>query len=224
MRTLRYDMKVMYSPGQATGLLALWGLVGLAYAGLVLKAPAGVRALGVLSMIETTLPLLALFAMGHAASLEWEERTLELSASYPTGAFGLLVRRVAVSAGLFAAVEATTLGVFWALIPEMGDPGPGNVFRVAWSVIPPALLVGAVGFLGSVAGKHYVAGLGAGLLVWGVNLLRPGLLTETLYLFQASRPLPGLDVGANRLWLTVAAAVVFGAAVALWSRRERSIR
>ncbi len=224
MRSLRYDLKLMYPPGELAALLALWGLILLAYADRLFGKPPEVQVLGVLAILEASLPLLALFAVAHAVSLEWEEGSVELSMSYPLGGLGLLARRLGVGLLLCALVEAVTLGLCRWLLPLMAQPGPGNALRVAWVIAPPALFVAALGLLGSVVGKHHVAGLGAGLLVWGLDLVRPGLLTGQLYLYQASRPLPSLSLGPNRLGLTLAAIAGFALAAVLWSRRERALR
>lgn len=200
------------------------GPPALAYTHLLIDAPPGTRVLGVVGMLETGLPLLALVAVGHAASLEWEEGSIELSLSCAGGGLGLLTVRLLVGLGVFLAVTAATLGAFTLLMPELADPGPLSVFRVAWLVTPPALLVGTIGLLASIAGRHYVAGIAAGLLPWGLDLLMPGKVTGSLFLFQASHPLPGLSLEANRWWLMAAALMVLALAATLWGRRERAVR
>lgn len=224
MNRLGHETRLMYQPLPIAGVVAVWGLLGLAFSHLLVNGAPGARVGGVVGMLEAGLPILALVAVCHAASLEWEEGSIELSLTYPGGGVGLLVARLLVGIGFFGAVVAATLGGFTLLMPELLDPGPLNVFRVAWLVTPPALFVGTVGLLMSIAGRHYVAGIAGGLLIWGLDLLLPGKVTGQLYLFQASQPLPAISLDANRWWLTAAAAVVAGLAVALWSRRERAVR
>lgn len=224
MNRLGHEIRLMYQPLPIAGVVTVWGLLGLAFSHLLLDGPPGVRVMGAVGMLELGLPILALVAVTHAASLEWEEGTIELSLSYPGGGLGLVTTRLLVGLGFLLVVLTATLAGFTLLMPELAEPGALNVFRVAWLVTPPALLVGSVGVLVSIAGKHYVAGIGAGLLPWGLDLLLPGQVTRGLYLFQTSHPLPGVVLEANRGWLTAAAFVILGLAFALWSRRERAVR
>lgn len=224
MTALRCDVKVMYTWGQALALAAVWGLVGLAFADRLGGAPADVLVWGLRAMLEVALPPLALAAVAHAAVLEWEERTVELTLSYPGGGTKLLGRRLAVGGALFVLIGSVAVAAFWALAPVIGQAGLLEVARAAGTVSPPALFVAAVGLFASVATKSHAGGLGAGMLVWGLDLALPGKLTGQLYLFQASRPLDGVALADNRAWLVAAAAATFVAAFALWSRRERALR
>jgi len=223
-RTL-YEIRLLYRPLELIAVLAAWGLIGLAHVDVMLDLPAGPRVGAAVAMLETGLPLLAIFAVGHTASVEWEERTVELSLSYQGGAFGVLGHRLAVAGTLFAGVATLTVAAFAAIMPEMLRPGPANAFQVAVEAVPPALLVGSLSLLGSIVGRNYLSGLVTALALWGVELLLPGRLTGPLYLFQASRPLPELAscLTTNRIGLCLLAAVVFGLALAFWSWRERMV-
>lgn len=225
MRALRYDLKLMYPLLQVVGFVGLWGLTVLVYVSTFSRGglPASLRVYGVINLLETTLPLLALFAVGHALSLEWEERTIELSLSFIGGGADILTRRLTVGCLVILTMGGATLVTLWAVVPEMVAK-PAGVVQLACRVIPPATFVAAVGLLGSVAGKQYLAGIISGLTVWGVNLVFPGKVARLLYLFQLSRPLPGLNLTHNRLALVAAALVALAATFTLWSNRERALR
>lgn len=225
MARARYEIRLMYRLPELLAVLAAWTLIGVAYANVMQDLPPGARARGVLAMLETALPLVALFAVGHAASIEWEERTAELSLSYRGGSFGILGHRLAIAGALLVAVTILSVAAFAALMPEMLKPGQVNAFRVGLTAVPPALLIGSASLLASIVGRGYLAGLAAGLALWGLDILLPGKLTGPLYLFQASRPVSdlGLSLSANRIALCLLAALVLGAALVLWSRRERVV-
>ncbi len=223
----RTEWKLMYQFGPLVALLALWGSVALATTQFWLDAPRAERAAGVLMVLEVGLPLLALFSFAHAASLEWEEGTVELVLSYPRGGRSLLGRRLLAGSVVFIGMAALALGAFCVLLPEMLQAGPANAFRLLGLAVPPALFVGAAGLLGGIIGRHYAAGVALGLLPWVLDLFVPGNVSRWLYLFQASRPLCascGVRLGPNRALILLAASLLVGAAFFLWTRRERAVR
>lgn len=223
----RLEWKLMYQLVPLAVVIGLWGAVALGTTVLWLEAPQAVRANGVLMLLETGLPLLALFAFGHAATVEWEERTAELTFTYPSGGTALLAFRLLVALATYAGMTVVAVTAFSPLLPEMLHSGPANGLRLVGLATPPAVFVGAVGLVGSVIGRHYAVGLTAGLVPWGLDLVFRGRVTRCFYLFEASRPagrgVLGVSLAGNRALLLAGAVVLLGLVFIVWNHRARAV-
>ncbi len=165
-------------------------------------------------MGELLMPLAALVASTHAVVLDRENGVGEVVRTAARWRPGVPLRRVLVAWAAFLAAIPVVLAVPPLL---MGiDLGLGRMILAP--LAPAAFLTGLALAVSAWLGS-YVTGLAAAGMVWVSDLMRPGVLTGPLYLFQAGQPLADLNLQANRLLLVGAGAVLIALALGLYDRR-----
>ncbi|MDQ7793326.1 MAG: hypothetical protein RDU89_02770 [bacterium] len=167
---------------------------------------AGARAVRV---AEITLAPLAVIAAGHATTLDDEARAGEVVRSLPPWRPAIPLRRLAAGWAAFV-LAVPVVPALAGLVTSTGfDVAPVAVAPLAPAAFLTGLVLAAATLL-----RSYPAGVAAAMAVWASDLLRPGVLTGPLYLFQRGNPMEGVDLVANRLALGLAGAAL--AAFALW--------
>jgi len=167
----------------------------------------------VMRVVELVTPIIGVFAMGHAASLDAESGTSELVRSLPHWTPGVVLRRAG------AGVLMLTLSLVLTLL--MGHLLASLEFSLdrPFLCLPPSVFVGGLALAVSTSARSYVAGVVTALGFWLMDVVRPGVCTGPLYLFQAGQPLRTLDLELNRLLLCAGAGLLAALASWLYSRR-----
>jgi hypothetical protein len=192
LATLRYEARIIF------GVTAALPVLGLPLAAFVeglmwhrdpIHAP---QAIDVLRTFEVVLPLATGLAAAHLMTVEREEGFDELRRSYPEATWRVPLLRVA-GACLLALV-----GLALGLIGFRLAYGPFDAAALVGPAIPPALvLLGLALATGNLTGSYWPAAA-AVMGVWFLEFQTKGAVTKTLFLFDASWPVAGVDYDLNR--------------------------
>jgi hypothetical protein len=165
---------------------------------------------------EVALPLTAGLLSAHLMNIEREEGFDELRRSTQEKSWRLPLLRTsgAITYTLIAALVAA------ALFRLAG--GDFMLADVLIPALPPTLvLLGLSLLMGNLSGNYW-ASAGAVIAHWTLDLYMMGRVSQTLFLFDASFPLPEVNYDLNRLLLTALGILLLGLNVAFsaWRRRR----
>ncbi|HCW51343.1 MAG TPA: hypothetical protein DGR79_04665 [Clostridiales bacterium] len=171
----------------------------------------------VVRVVELAAPIVGVFTMSHAASLDVDAGTAELVGSMPRWAPGVILRRAAAGFLMLA------LSVVFMVLAARLVTGLEFSLDRPFLALPPAAFLAGVGLVVSAWTRSHATGLAAALGLWAMDVIRPGMCTGPLYLFQGGRPAccqaAGLDLCLNRLLLCAGAAFLVALSSWLYSRR-----
>ena len=198
LATLRYEARIIF------GVTAALPVLGLPLAALVeglmwsrepVPAP---HLVDVLRTFEVVLPLATGLAAAHLMTVEREEGFDELRRSYPEATWHVPLLRTA--GAILLALLSLALGVAAFRLVY----GPFDIPAIIGPALPPALvLLGLSLGMSNLTGSYWLAAA-ATMGYWFFDFQTKGAVSKTLYLFDASWPLPGLDHDLNRGLLVVA--------------------
>jgi len=174
----------------------------------------------VLRVVELAAPIVGVLAVSHATSLDVDAGTAELVGSMPRWTPGVILRRAA------AGFLMLTLSLVFIVLAARLVTGLEFSLDRPFLALPPSVFLAGLGLVVSAWTRSHAAGLAAALGLWVMDLIRPGMCTGPLYLFQAGRPpccqTAGLDLCPNRLLLCAGAAFLVALSSWLYSRRGLS--
>jgi len=194
---VRYEARIIFG---VTAVLPVLGLPLAAFVqGLIWQRPLSPQPqlIDVLRTFEMTLPLVAGLAAAHLMTVEREEGFDELRRTYPEATWRVPLLRTAGACLL--ALVSLGLGIvgFWLAY------GPFDVAAIVGPALPPTLaLLGLSLSVGNLTSSYWLAAA-AVMGTWFFEFQTQGAITKTLFLFDASWPIPGVDYDLNRTLLVL---------------------
>ena len=202
---VRYEARIIFGVTAALPVLGLplaAFVEGLMWSREPVPAP---HLIDVLRTFEVALPLVTGLAAAHLMTVEREEGFAELRDTYPEATWRVPLLRTA--GAILLALLSLALGVLGFRLVH----GPFDVAAVVGPAIPPALvLLGLSLVTSNLTGSYWLAAA-AVMSTWFFELQTKGAVTKTLFLFDASWPLPGVDYDLNRGLLVALGLALFAA-------------
>jgi len=165
------------------------------------------------AFFELMLPLAAILIMSQLFAEEMEPGIPQWLMSLPTRNGMLVLQRWGIGTVLLLVLYAVS-----ALIVHIGViPIPLGSFTL--EMLPPALWLGNLAMLATLAFRSYVGGLSAPLLYWLLELLSRGGITQRYYLFAATFT-DRSSLYSNRFALLAMSFLALLISVWLFSRRS----
>lgn len=164
------------------------------------------------TVMVLTMNVFAALVFSAFAAEELEERVMRLLYACPVPAAYVMLEKIAIClillmAGVSACAAAASGGDDW--------------WPLMRAAVPASLFIGAVSAASSMIGRNVLAGLGAGIGYWSVELLTYGRWSGSLYLFQSIWPNERIDGGVNALLLCSAAGMLFGLVAVMVARGKQ---
>lgn len=144
---------------------------------------------------EVGFPLFAIFLFSQLFSEEIEEGMLKWILSMPMNHWVYLFERWFVGLGILLIIYTGSILLINYYLLSI----PLDEFFL--HVLLPSLLLGHVAMLVTILGRSVLLGMAIPLFYWIFESLSLGILTKQLFLFQATFPIPNVDLGFNRLLL-----------------------
>jgi hypothetical protein len=211
-----YEARIVFGMASLLPLLLLPGYMFLGW--LLWTSRGTVPALAqITSVFELMLTLSGGLACAHLMTIEREEGFDEIRRTYAEPSWRVPLMR-ALEALVFISISALLAALFFYLAH-----GPYHFDQVVLPAFAPALYLCGLGLLvNNVTGSYWIA---AGVVVgyWYGEFITMGVYTKTLFLFNHSMPVPGIDSTLNRVLLMLGALLFFAlnAGFSIWRRRGR---
>jgi ABC-type transport system involved in multi-copper enzyme maturation permease subunit len=213
-RRVSYSLKVMLSG-------SLWGafLISILLARIV-SHPEWVgfeqRDLHtLLTLMLIVMPVIAVVIFANSFAEELEEKLLRLLYAYPYKMLYVILEKIVLCLIFILICFAICLwvGHLGGIVISWHD-----VNYAAWRILPATLFIGALSLLVSLLGRNMLAGLGAGIGFWFLELTTHGQWTKKLFLFQPIWPINTTTQNENSLFLLLIGFALFTVAIYLFHK------
>lgn len=170
-----------------------------------------------LTLMLLVMPVMAVVIFANSGAEELEEKLLRLLYAYPYKMLYVILEKITICLICLLVIFALNIGVahlgFITLSWE-------DVIYLGWRALPATLFLGALSLLVSLLGRNMLAGLGAGVGYWFLELITQGKWTNHLYLFQAIWPINKTTQNENSLWLLLIGCIMLLTAVLLFHKSK----
>ncbi|MBW7476268.1 hypothetical protein K0T92_16145 [Paenibacillus oenotherae] len=169
------------------------------------------------SIYEYMFPLVAVFMMSQLFAEELQPDVAGWLMSLPFRSWKLLLGRWLLGMAMLALLYLGGILIIHYCVLPISLPA------LSYQVLPPALWLGQLAMLGSIAGRSYAVGLGIPLFYWVLETLTAGVFTRRLYLFAGKMPEYAEWVW-NRNMLLALSGLALLLSLLIFSRRSYFIR
>jgi ABC-type transport system involved in multi-copper enzyme maturation permease subunit len=168
-----------------------------------------------LTLMLIVMPVIAVVIFANSFAEELEEKLLRLLYVFPYKMLYVILEKIVLCLIflLFSFVLSLWVGHLGGIALTWHD-----VNYAAWRILPATLFIGALSLLVSLVGRNMLAGLGAGIGYWFLELATHGQWTKKLFLFQSIWPINTTTQNENSLFLLLSGLVLFTVAFYLFHR------
>lgn len=209
-----YEARVSFG---TTVLLAVLGLPACALISALNWRDVPAAFAQVMEVFELGLPLVAGIASAHLMSVEREERFDALRDSYPEPIWHVPLLRT------LGALELTLLCLLSGLISFRVVYGEFDVRLIVLAACPPAIYLSGLALLVGNLAQNGWAASAAVIGYWAFEFQLGGTQTQTLFLFDKTHPLNGVNYDVNRLLLIAVGGGFMLANYAVYRLRRRGV-
>ncbi|WP_227013906.1 hypothetical protein [Paenibacillus psychroresistens] len=162
------------------------------------------------------MPVIAIVIFANSFAEELEERLPRLLYAYPFKMLYVILERIGLCLILLLiSFTISIIGGYLGGIPLSWQ----DVNYVAWRIFPASLFLGALSLLVSLLGRNMLAGLGAGIGYWFIEMTTQGQWTGKIFLFQFIWPVAAATSQIeNSLYLLLLGLALFTAAIFLFHK------
>lgn len=166
---------------------------------------------------EYMFPIVAIFVMSQLFAEELEPEVSGWLMSLPFRSWKLLLYRYFLGMAVLAALYlAGIVFIHYSVLPI-------PLLSFTYDALPPAIWLGHLAMLSSLAGRSDVIGLGVPLFYWVLETLSAGAVTRELHLFGA-RFVNDAELIWNRNMLLVLSGLALALSLLIFARRSYYIR
>jgi len=219
LHRMKYSVKLLLS-GYFYGAVAYWALLAVMLAN-VESWSIGKADLHTLSAVLVIgFPLFNIVLFAGLFAEETEERTLRLHYTYRHRPVWLLLEKIALASLILLLAYTVCLIVAHVLLLPLTAQ---ELWEVTRHVLPANVYLASLSLLFSLVGRGVLAGIGAGVGYWMLELTTLGKWTGPLFLFERVFPTGSANLSDNGLYLTLAGMGCFGLCVLVIGFGQRKI-
>jgi ABC-type transport system involved in multi-copper enzyme maturation permease subunit len=160
-------------------------------------------------------PVIAVVIFANSFAEELEEKLFKLLYAYPYKMLYVILEKITL--GLILLLFSFALSLFVGHLCGVSLTWH-DVIDLGWRILPATLFLGALSLFVSLLGRNMLAGLGAGIGYWFIELTTFGKWTGKLYLFQPIWPMNAINQNENSLLLLIIGFILFTAAILLFHK------
>jgi putative effector of murein hydrolase LrgA (UPF0299 family) len=214
-RRISYSIRIMLS-GSLWGafLISILLAISISHPSWIELEQRSLHSLIFLMLI--VMPVIAIVIFANSFAEELEEKLSKLLYAYPFKMLYVILERIGLCLIFLLVCFALSLlgGYLGGISLSWHDIG-----YAAWRVFPASLFLGALSLLVSLLGRNMLAGLGAGVGYWFLELTTQGQWTGKIFLFQSIWPLNNsTSQNENSLYLLLIGFALLTAAVFLFHK------
>jgi ABC-type transport system involved in multi-copper enzyme maturation permease subunit len=214
-RRISYSMKMMLSGSLwGTFLISILLAISISHPSWIELEQRSQHSLIFLMLI--VMPVIAIIIFANSFAEELEEKLSRLLYAYPFKMLYVILERIGLCLILLLVTFALSLlgGYLGGISLSWHDVG-----YAAWRVFPASLFLGALSLLVSLLGRNMLAGLGAGIGYWFLELITQGQWTGRIFLFHSIWPInETISQNENSILLFLIGFTLLTAAIVLFHK------